>query len=150
MGNHLIHISEMRRFPGAVYCGRPRRSQPWGFGNPFRWQEGQDPLQCLLDYGWWLVTSGDHRARWQRENLHTLLGQPLACFCRRSDDPLDGGRWCHTEVIEIILRTVEAYARKGMAPAVAAARTFARIREVRPTRQEFDEGLTAELEKGHG
>jgi len=95
MNTTTVHIRE----PHDVYIGRPRSGQPWNFGNPFR--VGRDGIrgECVEMFRTWLET-GDaqgspdatpERRQWILDNIHTLRGKRLGCFCKP--------RACHGDVL---------------------------------------------------
>lgn len=113
MGAYVIHIREMRQHPGAVYIGRPRAGGNWQWGNPFTLRPGQSRDEVLSRYMRWFLHSTDPRATWQRDNLHTLRGRPLACFCRGSGIPREHGPACHGDILAFFLGAAEIIAEAG-------------------------------------
>lgn len=76
----------------GVYIGRPRRGEPWGWGNPFTLQQRYATREDVIAaFERWLAFNQDPRAEWMRENIHTLKGKHLKCFCK----PLA----CHGDVL---------------------------------------------------
>ena len=82
-----------------VYCGRPRAGQPWNFGNPFIVGRDAPKGQCIPMFELWLET-GDpqgcpdatpERRQWILNNIHTLKGKRLGCFCKP--------RPCHCDIL---------------------------------------------------
>lgn len=108
----VIHVSEMPRFPGAVYIGRRnnrRRLPESPFANPFRVTEASDlgpgitrHMACLMyrDY----LRSSEH-GRMVLARLPELRNRPLACWCRRSDASQRAWKECHGDVIASFLKT---------------------------------------------
>ncbi len=95
----VCHIREAH----DVYIGRPRAGQPWGFGNPFNLPQDGDRKTVIAKYETWLRTGEScnnanatpERRQWILDNLHTLAGKRLACFCK----PLA----CHGDVLVALL-----------------------------------------------
>jgi hypothetical protein len=94
-----------------VYIGRPRRKPERGeqemhWGNPFTHMKVEGCLvqatreEAVAAYRDWLAGRGwmhvePERRRWILENLHTLRGRTLGCFCK----PLA----CHGDVLVAML-----------------------------------------------
>ena len=82
-----------------IYCGRPRQGQQWGFGNPFRVGRDGQRGECVGMFERWFDT-GDaqgcvdatpQRREWMQNNLLTLIGKRLGCFCKPSA--------CHCDIL---------------------------------------------------
>ena len=81
LNTRVVHC---QRDPYDVYIGRPG---PWG--NPFRGERGD----VISKYRDWLLY--DDAAQELRENIHTLEGKTLGCWCKP--------KACHGDVlVEII------------------------------------------------
>ncbi len=82
----------------GVYIGRPRAGQPWGWGNPFMIGQAHPVMKHRMSraevveaFERWLAFSSDPRAEWMRDNIHTLKGKHLKCFCKPQQ--------CHGDVL---------------------------------------------------
>jgi len=98
----VVHV---RRDPYDVYIGRavPRArlaASPWG--NPFRPGEGTSNRDAIAQFRLWVEESDEPRARWIRQNVHTLRGKRLACWC--APEP------CHGEVLAAMAEAAAATA----------------------------------------
>ncbi len=92
----VIHISEMADFPDAVYIGRHNgryklRHSRWG--NPFAIKR-HGRAEAIRLYQNHIV-----KEPWVPEVLTELTGKPLACWCRRSDEPRTDDNMCHGDVL---------------------------------------------------
>lgn len=111
----VIHVSEMDKYPDAVYIGRamPRRNlKASPYANPFKigadapkWFGESDLLQSpmgrdavLFGFATWFLADAD-----RVESLIPLRGKHLACWCRRSDEPFcnsgEGDNRCHGDCL---------------------------------------------------
>ena len=89
----------LRHEPYDVYCGRPRKGHEWGFGNPFVVGRDQGRGKCVAMFERWLDTGDpqgspdatEERRQWMQDNLHTLIGKRLGCFCMPNP--------CHASVL---------------------------------------------------
>ena len=92
-------VVNIRNSDHDVYIGRPRNGQPWNFGNPFRVGRDGQRDQCVHRFRVWLETgmnfgcpdATDARRAWMLDNLSTLKGKRLGCFCSPSR--------CHGDVL---------------------------------------------------
>lgn len=106
MSGKIIHASEMKFFPDAVYIGRDMRRQRFKgsiWANPYKITEPSDlgpgisrHMACLM-YRDYLRSSIAGRPLLAM--LPELRGKPLACWCRKSD--ASGRSWqeCHGDQI---------------------------------------------------
>jgi len=97
----IIHVSEMARYPDALYIGRasPRAglpASPWA--NPYRIGPDGTRDQVIAAYERHIRQSPALLAR-----LPELRGRPLACWCRRSDEPRTPQNACHGDVLVALL-----------------------------------------------
>ena len=76
-----------------IYIGRPRRGERWAWGNPFLIGKDGGRYKVIQLFDEWLLTSPDPRAVWMRENIYTLKGKRLGCFC--APHP------CHGDVLRV-------------------------------------------------
>lgn len=61
---------------GDIYIGRPGK-----FGNPFKIGTHGDRAEVVRRFAEWVLGSDDMKAQWIRENVHTLKGKRLVCYC---------------------------------------------------------------------
>lgn len=110
-GGQVIHVSEMKKFPGSIYIGR--RNNRYGlaaspFGNPFKITEPSDfgpgvsRHSACLAYRDYLRSSIEGRK--VLALLPTLRGRPLACWCRTSNATGRAWKECHGDQILRLLR----------------------------------------------
>lgn len=64
-----------------VYIGRPRRGDPWYFGNPFEIGKDGNRAEVIGKFQNWFLTGTDPRAVWMRVHINELRGKKLGCFC---------------------------------------------------------------------
>ncbi len=92
-----------RKAPYDIYCGRPAQRQfaiNWGFGNPFVIGVDGDRAEVINKFKIWLTTGDnggnivatEERRQWILNNLPTLVGKTLGCFCHEDQD-------CHCDVL---------------------------------------------------
>lgn len=82
-----------------IYIGRPRKGQPWRFGNPFCLGSEQERERVIGQFRAWLETgetfgcldATPERREWILANLDTLRGKRLGCWC--------APKRCHGEVL---------------------------------------------------
>lgn len=74
-------VVNLKYLPHDVYIGRPRKGDPWGFGNPFKIGKDGTREQVVEKFEVWVRHSTDLRAKWIRDHLEDLRGKRLACFC---------------------------------------------------------------------
>lgn len=70
----------------TIYVGRP---SPWG--NPFKVGSQYRQGEAVIEFARWLAEHPD--ARWMRENVHTLAGHDLMCWC--------SPKHCHAGVLAL-------------------------------------------------
>ncbi len=95
----VIHVSEMADFPEAVYIGREngrKRLKGSKWANPFRINGKATRSDVVAWFRTW-VTEGVGQYLWS--DLDELTGKPLACWCRRSDEPRTDDNMCHGDVL---------------------------------------------------
>jgi hypothetical protein len=98
----VVHI---HHHPYDVYIGRPRAGQPWNFGNPFRVGRDGPTGHCIEKFRRWIEHNDPQgcqdatpsRRQWILDNLHTLQGKRLGCFC--------SPRPCHGDVLADLANT---------------------------------------------
>jgi len=72
-----------------VYIGRPRSGEEWGFGNPFIVGIDGARGECAEKFKNWIITGNNHgcvlateeRRQWIINNVASLHGKRLGCFC---------------------------------------------------------------------
>jgi len=69
-----------------VYIGR---GGPWG--NPFVIGRDGTRAEVIWLFNEFFTMSDDPRAQWMRDNIHTLKGKKLGCFCKPKP--------CHGDVL---------------------------------------------------
>lgn len=103
----VVHVRHYHGPHKTVYIGRPQRGFPWRFGNPFPITESVNRTKCIERYRLWLqegLTFGNpdatpERRQWILDNLPTLRGKKLACFCKPQA--------CHGDVLVEMLERME-------------------------------------------
>lgn len=94
-----MRVVNIRCEPCTVYIGRPRRGDPWNFGNPFVVGRDGPRGSCVPKFEQWLRTGAnfgcpdatDARRAWILDHLHLLIDQTLGCFCKPAA--------CHGDVL---------------------------------------------------
>ena len=92
MAGRVVHL---RKDP---FDERIDRETVWG--NLF--VVGRDGFrgECVDKFENWVRTGTDHRASWIRDNVHTLDGKTLGCWCApRGGIGVDDLRICHGQVL---------------------------------------------------
>lgn len=92
----VIHVSEMADFPEAVYIGREngrKRLKRSKWANPYKIDADCDRARAIE-----LFTAAV-RIVGPPGDLNELTGKPLACWCRRSDEPRTDDNMCHGDVL---------------------------------------------------
>lgn len=79
-------VVHLKRDP---YDVRIDRATAWG--NPFVLGRDGDREEVLDKYTRWVTLSNDFSAVWVRQNVHTLRGKTLGCWCAPNT--------CHGEVL---------------------------------------------------
>lgn len=80
-------VVHCKREPYTVYIGRSTAGQPLRFGNPFKIGPDGDRDEVIAKHRQWLEGTAftgfmqDER-QWILDNLHTLEGQVLGCWCK--------------------------------------------------------------------
>lgn len=83
-----------------IYCGRPRKGEPWRYGNAFVIGPDGDRATVIDKFKNWL-TSGQtygnidatpERREWILQNLAALQGKILGCFC-------SANQACHCDIL---------------------------------------------------
>lgn len=118
----VIHVDELDAFPDAVYIGRavPRRglpASPWA--NPYRIGRDGDRQTVIARYERELRRRPELLAA-----LSALRGRPLACWCRRSDQPSTPATACHGDVL---LRLLAAHTDADLRLAAERLRQQSRL-----------------------
>jgi len=73
----------------GLYDERIDRLTAWG--NPFAIGRDGTRDEVIERYRTWVTTSDDRGAQWIRDNVHTLYGKTLGCWCAPSA--------CHGDVL---------------------------------------------------
>ena len=78
--------------PNTVNVSRPSR-----WGNPFKVVEGRTQSEAVMAFHAWLTVDGfdariPEKKQWMLENIETLRGKDLACFCKP-------GTPCHADIL---------------------------------------------------
>ena len=93
----VIHISEMERFPDAVYIGRAvtrRGVKASKWGNPFRPGKDGTRAEVMERYDAYLR----ERPELVRQ-IPELRGRPLACWCRHDGETRTDDNLCHADIL---------------------------------------------------
>lgn len=95
--SRVIHVSEMDRFPDAVYIGRanPRKGlKASRWQNPFRIGPDGDRLTVIERYARLIQQSPARMVA-----IEELRGKPLACWCRHDGEERTIDNACHGDVL---------------------------------------------------
>lgn len=103
------------------YIGRPKVGQPWGFGNPFVIGKDGDRGKVINRMKGWLDTGETYgnvdatpdRRQWILDNLHTLKGETIGCWCNYPEED------CHGR---ILLERAKKISTPGLKTIVAGSR----------------------------
>ena len=93
----VIHISEMDRFPDAVYIGRAvtrRGIKASKWGNPFRPGKDGHRTEVMERYDAYL-----HEHPELVRQIPDLRGKPLACWCRHDGEAQTADNLCHADIL---------------------------------------------------
>ncbi len=99
----VIHVSEMKNFPDAVYIGRAnrwRRLAASPLANPFVIGRDGTRIDVLYKYNDHMTRQIAYRG--DRQFIEALIAcrnRPLACWCRRSDEAIGDHNGCHGDWI---------------------------------------------------
>lgn len=103
MGKKKTKVVHCKKDSFDVYIGRPKGKEQFHFGNPFTWKAGTkasvvlpEGTDCIEAFREWLEGTDyqdvePERRQWILDNLHTLKGKTIACWCK----PLA----CHGDVL---------------------------------------------------
>lgn len=94
----VIHVKEMTDFPDAIYVGRQNNRyglEQSPFANPYpigpKWGNRANVVRLYRE---WAKVAFDQRVLYVN-----LKGKPLACWCRRHDEPKTEANVCHADVL---------------------------------------------------
>lgn len=97
----ICHVDEMKDIPEAIYIGRANPSR-WlaesKFHNPFPVGKEQHARHWSLQR-FRAYLKQDEKFGIVLGDLPRLRGKPLACWCRRSNEPLRLNNECHGDVL---------------------------------------------------
>lgn len=94
---YVCHVNE--NIEGAIYIGREngrKRLKRSKWHNPYKIGGRADRGTVVLNYR--LAVNGGKMHGLLRD-LNELTGKPLACWCRRSDEPRTDDTMCHGDVL---------------------------------------------------
>ncbi len=103
---YVCHVND--NIEDAIYIGRENgrkglKRSKWA--NPFLIGKNRDRAEAVESFEWWV------RGLWwdELDRLHhappslmevsEFTGKPLACWCRRSDEPRTDDNMCHGDVL---------------------------------------------------
>lgn len=92
----VIHVSEMADFPDAVYIGREngrKRLKRSKWANPYKIGKMLNRIGAIDMFTHTMRVVGPPG------DFNELTGKPLACWCRRSDEPRTEANMCHGDVL---------------------------------------------------
>lgn len=98
--NKVIHASDMKNHPDAVYVGRamPRqRLKGSKFANPFKIGRDGNRQEVLVRYTYWMGAEGPIG------DVPELRGRTLACWCRRDGEKPGHDNACHADILSWLL-----------------------------------------------
>ncbi len=79
MAGKVVNVNAERY---DVYIGRPHPGQEWAWGNPFEIGRDGTRAEVIEKFKEFFLASDDERALWMRENISTLSGKTLGCWCK--------------------------------------------------------------------
>lgn len=82
----VVHLKK------AEFDVRIDRATRWG--NPFRIGVDGDREEVIRKFFDWVLTSDEPKAEWIRDNVHTLHGKTLGCWC--------APQACHGDVLVLL------------------------------------------------
>lgn len=102
----LINIHHNKLDKSYVYIGRNGTDE--SFGNPFVLSEQGTRKEVCKLYEEWLrgysfTEFNQIQRKWILDNLHTLKGKKLGCFCKPKQ--------CHGEILIKLLNEIEQHGR---------------------------------------
>jgi len=98
----VIHVKEMKRFPDAVYVGRPMPRQRLAgsiLANPFKIDRHRNRQEAVSTYA---VSLSYRIEAGERDIIEAVIAcrdRPMACWCRTSTEDRRADNWCHADVI---------------------------------------------------
>lgn len=101
---YVIHVNEMADHPDAIYIGRAmprRRLRRHPLANQFTVRDhGRDgAIAMYRDWLYRYIGSDTHEEGEILHMIRNMAGRPLACWCRRSDEPATDQNRCHGDIL---------------------------------------------------